>query len=218
MRDVNDPSQEPLSFRHGRRHDRAESKRTMINNADDDLSLLTIGSLAGLLGRNKQTVTRLVDAGVIPVTYVDPESGERYFSRAVLLAQHRRIGELHAEALVARGETDLALPGDEPAAKSTQPATVPTPTVAAPPVIAPRPEYRGPIRPLTDSSGWSLDRTLNAAIARRNAAQMRVGAKATAETGGETPVEAEADAAEQPLAETELDEATPPKPAGRVHP
>src|SRR5688572_8895724 len=68
---------------------------------DDDLSLLTMAELVSLLGRNRQTVVRLVDSGAIPVAYVDRETGERFFTRAVLAAQQRRTGELHAEATAA---------------------------------------------------------------------------------------------------------------------
>ena len=82
-----------------------------MSTPDDDLALMTISTLASLLGRSKQAVTRLVDSGAIPVTYVDADNGERYFTRAVLLAQQRRLGELHAEALAAERATQRAAAG-----------------------------------------------------------------------------------------------------------
>ena len=146
-----------------------------MSTPDDDLALMTISTLASLLGRSKQAVTRLVDSGAIPVTYVDADNGERYFTRAVLLAQQRRLGELHAEALAAERATQRAAAGQ---AVDAQDLDEPDEHVVEEPVAESTDaveELRraAPVRPAIESSGWSLDRTLNAAIAQRNAAQLR---------------------------------------------
>jgi hypothetical protein len=133
-----------------------------VNGPDDELSLLTIANLAALLGQTRQTVVRLVESGAIPVAYVDRQSGERFFTRAVLAAQQRRIGELHAEAAALRAaETESGV----------EPLDLADDDLAVDEHVEPELPDSG--EPTVRESLSSLDRALNAAIARRNAEEFR---------------------------------------------
>jgi hypothetical protein len=141
-----------------------------VNGPDDELSLLTIANLAALLGQTRQTVVRLVESGAIPVAYVDRQSGERFFTRAVLAAQQRRIGELHAEAAAALRAARTEL-GVEPLDLLTEPVDEADDDLAAEEPV--EPELPANTEPTVRETVSSLDRALNAAIARRNAEEFR---------------------------------------------
>jgi hypothetical protein len=137
-----------------------------VTRFDEELGLLTIASLTVLLGQNRQTVIRLIESDAIPVAYVDRKTGERFFTRAVLAAQQRRIGELHAEGTFAAQLVEALV---SPDAQVEQANTAVEPSVDEHPVEVPV-----VARPMVSVDGLSsLDRALNAAIARRNAAEFR---------------------------------------------
>src|SRR5829696_2881529 len=141
-----------------------------MNRFDEDLGLLTIANLTTLLGQNRQTVIRLIESGAIPVAYVDRETGERFFTRAVLAAQQRRTGELHAEALLA-AQLVSSQAAEQPVKQNAKQRAEDPGEVSAEPSVADEPDDIPLVtRPLFGTDGRSsLDRALNAAIARRNA-------------------------------------------------
>jgi hypothetical protein len=145
-----------------------------MNRFDEDLGLLTIANLTSLLGQNRQTVMRLIESGSIPVAYVDGETGERFFTRAVLAAQQRRTGELHAEEMRAAQLAAAARVADETVKQPKQRAEPAADAPAEPAVDGEPVEVPVVTGALAGTDAMSsLDRALNAAIARRNAEEFR---------------------------------------------